>query len=333
MEEDIEYSGSGQIEQDNYFIAIDRTSLTVQSAWYSFVLTLGLIGNLYIILTVWCRKDMSSTTNLFIVNLAISDLGILAISLPAAFINDYFPWPFDKLTCQIFVPLNEVFFCVSIFTLTIITLERVRVVCRPFKPRISPKEAKIIIVIVWIVSYLAVGFPLSFLMKIEEPRNYRKCMLQWPDVVQKRLHICFIATLIIVPLFTTAGGYAAIVVHMRRQSARIRARANSVSSDTFTFQRDMLNLQSNTKLIKMLLVIVIVFWTCMLPLTLLALASEFGGIDTTSKAVQGLYSFFKALFLSNSAFNPIAVYVMSSELRKGLYAFQKKLSRHFCTQN
>lgn len=110
MEEDIEYSGSGQIEQDNYFIAIDRTSLTVQSAWYSFVLTLGLIGNLYIILTVWCRKDMSSTTNLFIVNLAISDLGILAISLPAAFINDYFPWPFDKLTCQIFVPLNEVFF-------------------------------------------------------------------------------------------------------------------------------------------------------------------------------------------------------------------------------
>lgn len=122
MEEGIEYSGSGQIEQDNYFIAIDRTSLTVQSAWYSFVLTLGLIGNLYIILTVWCRKDMSSTTNLFIVNLAISDLGILAISLPAAFINDYFPWPFDKLTCQIFVPLNEVFFCVSIFTLTIITV-------------------------------------------------------------------------------------------------------------------------------------------------------------------------------------------------------------------
>lgn len=333
MEEDMEYSGSGQIEQDNYFREIDSTLLTVQSAWYSFVLTLGLIGNLYIILTVCCRKDMSSTTNFFIVNLAISDLGILAVSLPAAYINDYFTWPFDKLTCQIFVPLNEVFFCVSIFTLTIITLERVRVVCRPFKPRISAKEAKIIIAIVWLVSYLAVGFPLSFLMKIEEPRNDRKCMLQWPDVLQRRLHLCFIATLIIVPLFITAGGYAAIVVHMRRQSARIRARANSISSDAITFQRDMLNVQSNAKLIKMLLVIVIVFWICMLPLTLLALAIEFGSIDTTSKTVQGLYSFCKALFFSNSAFNPIAVYIMSSELRKGLYAFQKKLSSQFCTQS
>ena len=92
----MEYSGSGQIEQDNYFREIDSTLLTVQSAWYSFVLTLGLIGNLYIILTVCCRKDTSSTTNFFIVNLAISDLGILAISLPAAYINDHFTWPFDK---------------------------------------------------------------------------------------------------------------------------------------------------------------------------------------------------------------------------------------------
>ena len=311
-------------------VYVNPTLLTIQSAWYSFVLTLGVIGNAYIILTVWCRKDMSSTTNLFIVNLAISDLGILLISLPAEYIKEYFSWPFNKLTCQIFVPLNEVFFCASIFTLTVITVERFRVICRPFKPRITEKEAKIVIVIVWIVSYLAVGFPLSFLMEVEEIAGSRKCLLMWPGDLQRRLHTCFIAILIILPLFITAGGYASIVASMRRQSARIRARANSISSATISFRKDMICLQQNTNLIKMLLLIVIVFWICMLPLTLLALAIEFGNITPTSKPVQGLYAFFVALFFSNSAFNPIAVYFMSSELRKGLYAFHGRISRHFC---
>lgn len=306
------------------------TLLTIQSAWYSFVLTLGVIGNAYIILTVWCRKDMSSTTNLFIVNLAFSDLGILLISLPAEYIKEYFSWPFNKLTCQIFVPLNEVFFCASIFTLTVITVERFRVICRPFKPRITEREAKIVIVIVWIVSYLAVGFPLSFLMVVEEIAGSRKCLLVWPGDLERRLHTCFIAILIIVPLFITAVGYASIVASMRRQSARIRARTNSVGSATISFRKDMICLQQNTNLIKMLLLIVIVFWICMLPLTLLALAIEFGSINSTSKPVQGLYAFFVALFFSNSAFNPIAVYIMSSELRKGLYAFYERISKHFC---
>lgn len=327
-----EYFGSGEMG-DGFSgppeVYINTTLVTIQSAWYSFVLTLGVIGNLYIILTVWCRKEMSSTTNLFIVNLAFSDLGILLISLPAEYIKDYFAWPFDKLTCQIFVPLNEVFFCVSIFTLTVITIERFRVICRPFKPRLTEREAKIIIIIVWIVSYLTVGFPMSFLMVVDKSSSYPRCSPMWPGDLHRRLHTCFIATLIIVPLFITAGGYAAIVTTMKKQSARIRARANSICSATVTFRNDMFRLQQNAKLIKMLLLIVIVFWICMLPLTLLALAIEFGSIDPTTKAVEGLYTFSIALFFSNSAFNPIAVYMMSSELRKGLYAFFNRISNLF----
>lgn len=310
-------------------VYINPTLVTIQSGWYSFILTLGVIGNIYIILAVCCRKEMSSTINLFIVNLAVSDLGILVISLPAEYIKDYFAWPFDKLTCQIFSPLNEVFFCVSIFTLTVITIERFRAICKPFKPRLKERDAKIIILIVWLVSYLTVGLPMSFLMVVEEIGNYRKCLPMWPGDLHRRLHTCFIATLIILPLFITATGYSAIVMSMRKQSARIRARANSICSATDTFRSDMFRLQQNTKLIKMLLLIVVVFWICMLPLTLLALAIEFGSIDPTTKTVEGLYTFSIALFFSNSAFNPIAVYMMSSDLRKGLYALFHRIFQLF----
>lgn len=325
--------GSGEVEDgssvhpENSF---NNTFLAIQCAWYSFVLILGMTGNLYVILTVWCRKDMCSTTNLFIVNLAFSDLGILLISLPAEFIKDYVGWPFDKLTCQIVAPLNEVFFCVSILTLTVITIERFRAICRPFKPRLTEREAKIIIVIVWIVSYLSVGFPMSFLMDVQVIPNYpNRCGPVWPGDLERRIHTCFIATLIIVPLFITAGGYAAIVSTMRRQSARIRERANSLSNATVTFRHDQFRLEKNAELIKMLLLIVVVFWICMLPLTLLALAMDFGGIDPTTKTVELLYTLGISLFFSNSAFNPIAVYMMSSELRKGLYTFLNRISKYF----
>lgn len=150
-----------------------------------------------------------------------------------------------------------------------------------------------------------------------------KCLLKWPGVLQRRLHTCFIATLVIVPLLITAAGYAAIVSTMRKQSSRIRARTNSISSNSLTFRRDMICLQQNAKLIKMLLLIVIVFWVCMMPLAILALANEFGSINIK----HGLSAFCVALFFSNSAFNPIAVYVMSSELREGLYRlFQRVLT-------
>lgn len=329
MEMETEESGSAQMGDDLSTDVYNPALVSIQSAWYSFILTLGVVGNIYIILTVWCRKGMSSTINLFIVNLAFSDLGILMISLPAEYIKEYFAWPFNKLTCQIFSPLNEVFFCVSILTLTVITIERFRVICRPFKPRLNEREAKIVILIVWLVSYLTVGFPMSFLMVVEEIANYRKCLPMWPSDLHRRLHTCFIASLIIVPLFITATGYAAIVKSMRKQSARIRARANSICSATDTFRSDMFLLQQNTKLIKMLLLIVVVFWICMLPLTLLALAIEFGSIDPTTKTVAGLYTFSIALFFSNSAFNPIAVYIMSSELRKGTYALFHRISNCF----
>lgn len=330
--ESTEDMGSGIMDyglSENSENPINYTFLAIQCAWYSFVLILGITGNVYIILTVWCRKDMCSTTNLFIVNLAFSDLGILLISLPAEFIKDYVGWPFDKLTCQIFAPLNEVFFCVSILTLTVITIERFRAICRPFKPHLTQRKAKVIIIIVWFVSYLTVGFPMSFLMDVQESQNHLRCGPKWSGDLQRRIHTCFIATLIIVPLFITAGGYAAIVSAMKRQSARIRARANSLSGATVTFRHDQFRLEKNAELIKMLLLIVVVFWICMLPLTLLALAIDFGGIDPTTKAVDLLYTLGISLFFSNSAFNPVAVYMMSSELRKGLYAFLDRISKYF----
>lgn len=71
----------------------------------------------------------------------------------------------------------------------------------------------------------------------------------------------------------------------------------------------------------MFFLIVVVFWICMLFLMLLVLVIEFGSIDLIIKIVVGLYIFSIVLFFSNSVFNFIVVYIMSLELRKGIYVF------------
>lgn len=303
--------------------------LPFQFAWYSFIFTLGVIGNLYITLAVICRKEMGSTTNYFILNLAVSDLGILVVSLPAAVIHDYFSWPFGKLACQILIALNDVFFSVSICTITVITLERYRAIVMPFKSKMSVRAGKLTIALIWLLSYLIIGFPMSFHMEVFDNGERLLCLPKWPSPVVHRVQTCLIGTLIVIPLFITAYAYIIMIKAMKTQSKKLQDSVHSRAS-TASFKHDHHRHRHNAKLFKMLIIIVVVFWICMSPLTLLALIVEFFPqvYITSSKLIYGLFTFFVALFFSNSAFNPVAIYIMSSELRKGINVLLFYKRRH-----
>jgi len=304
--------------------------LPIQFAWYSFIFTLGVIGNLYITLAVMCRKEMrGSTTNYFILNLAVSDLGILVVSLPAAVINDYFSWSFGKVACQILIALNDVFFSVSICTITVITLERYRAIVMPFKQKMNVKVSKVTIALIWLLSYLIIGFPMSFHMAVLDNGERLLCLPKWPSPMITRIQTCFIGALIVIPLFITAYAYIVMIKAMKRQNKKLQDNVHSRASAA-SFKHDHHRHRHNAKLFKMLIIIVVVFWICMCPLTVLALIVEFfpqvrnGNTDL----INGLFSFFVALFFSNSAFNPIAIYIMSSELRKGINVLLFYKRRH-----
>lgn len=298
--------------------------ITVQFAWYSFIFTLGVIGNLYITLAVICRKEMgTSTTNYFIFNLAVSDLGILLVSLPAAIIHDYFSWPFGKVACQVLIALNDVFFSVSICTITVITLERYRAIVMPFKPKMSVRGGKITIALIWLLSYLIIGFPMSFHMEVLDNGERLLCMPRWPSPIVNKIQTCLIGALIVIPLFITAYAYIVMIRAMKVQSKRLRDSTISAHvnprtcSVTSSSSHDHQRHTYNAKLFKMLIIIVVVFWICMCPLTLLALIVEFfPQVHNGSKLMDGLFTIFVALFFTNSAFNPLAIYIMSSDLRK-----------------
>lgn len=320
---------------------MERHSTAVRFGWYSFVFTLGVIGNVYIACTILLARGMNSAINIFIANLAISDLGILLICLPVHTMIEFFSWPFGKYACRVMIPLNDVFFAVSISTMTIISWERYRVLVTPCKRSPGGKEAKVVIIVTWIVAFLAVGFPLSFITKISSRMDpfwggeRIVCGPIWGSPFERRMHIGFVVVCIVILLILTAFGYSRIIWVLKQKSSRIRKRSGHFSLpqtsrrdksngprgsvDSITYRRDLYLLLSHKKIIKMVIIIAAVFWISILPLPIFVLISDFENLDLRNPDIDFIYTSFIAMFFTNSAFNPFAIYILSSDVRQRAY--------------
>ncbi|KAF0765493.1 neuropeptide Y receptor type 2-like [Aphis craccivora] len=80
--------GSNGTNAVNYSEAIEREYVedyVFQSAFsfvYLLIFTLGVFGNVLVVYVVWANKHMRTVTNIFIVNLAVSDIMLCGLAVP-----------------------------------------------------------------------------------------------------------------------------------------------------------------------------------------------------------------------------------------------------------
>ena len=120
----------------------------------------GLIGNVLVIRIVHKTRDMHTTTNYLLANLALSDVIILLV------------WPltmiltsgFGKFSCKFYV-LSILPVLVSSCTLTVLAVERYHALLKPFRTglRLKKDNIKQAIAVIWIssVAFCLPGFFLS----------------------------------------------------------------------------------------------------------------------------------------------------------------------------
>lgn len=89
----------------------------------SLMAILGLLGNLWVAIKVSKRRSLLSC---YICNLAVADMGVLALSVPIAIIKEQMPtnWPLGSFFCHYLYPLTEVFHGASIWSIAAIAAER-----------------------------------------------------------------------------------------------------------------------------------------------------------------------------------------------------------------
>ncbi|XP_028393047.1 substance-P receptor-like isoform X2 [Dendronephthya gigantea] len=241
---------------------------------FAFVFVLGIWGNVMVITSICTAKRLKTSSNYFIANLAIADLGSLLIAMPIAVIGQVTDWPFGAIVCRFLNPLKDLFLHVSCITLTAIAIDRFVHTAYPFKPHLSSYKVKLTIALIWLVDYLVVPLPMGFVMKIRKhPWNgFDVCMAVWSPEGRK-ISILVLSGFLFLSVLITGLSYLGVGVVMFRQRKRIKQRAQEQGAGN---QQKALKrqLEKNAKTVKLMVVIVLAFWFSVLPLTVFGLLQE-----------------------------------------------------------
>ncbi|WKY08919.1 hypothetical protein Q1695_001806 [Nippostrongylus brasiliensis] len=151
----------------NYILQMygDWTSLleirVTYSVVYAFIFVVGVVGNGLLISSVVLRKR-STVANVFLVNLAVSDLLLCITSVPITPVLAFMKrWMFGLLLCKLVPSCQAISVLISSWCLCYIALDRYRSIVTPLKEPWKLKHAQRVLIATWLVAIFA-SSPLYF---------------------------------------------------------------------------------------------------------------------------------------------------------------------------
>ncbi|XP_028281011.1 opioid receptor, delta 1b [Parambassis ranga] len=293
----------------------DTTSLIIAvciTALYSLICVVGLLGNVLVMYGVVRYTKMKTATNIYIFNLALAD-ALATSTLPfqsAKYLMN--TWPFGELLCKVVIAIDYYNMFTSIFTLTMMSVDRYIAVCHPVKALDfrTPAKAKLINVCIWIFSS-AIGVPVMTMAVTEvTDKGNTNCSLAFPEPQQywdKVTKICVFIFAFVVPVLVITVCYSLMILRLKS----VRLLSGSKEKDR--------NLRRITR---MVLVVVAVFIICWTPIHIFIIVRTIVEVDHKSLLVMTSWHLCIALGYTNSSLNPV------------LYAFLdenfKRCFRDFC---
>ncbi|XP_056270908.1 chemokine XC receptor 1-like [Pseudoliparis swirei] len=137
--------------------------------FFSVVIALSLTGNLLVLVILALYENLKSLTNIFILNLAISDL-VFTTGLPFWAIYHIWGWLFSEALCKVVTFVFFTGFYSSILFLTIMTIYRYLVVVHPLSSlRLS--TGVYVSFLLWIISIGAAIPSLLYSSLVSIPHN------------------------------------------------------------------------------------------------------------------------------------------------------------------
>lgn len=283
---------------------------------YSFVVVVGLIGNGLVITVVRKTRTMHTTTNILLVNLAVSDV-LTLLWCPRTYSFAFYPihpsGKFGDYICRVFTgnAIISVAIASSVLTLTILAVERYKALMKPMNAglRLSFERVKYVIVVIWIAAIL---ITLPDFAQNRYSARYGRCVCPFSLETASLLRIHVVCTVIIlgfVPFIILAYCYFQIIRGLFFK--------NTVCSQAPSGQGDR---QTKQRLAKLLIGVTAAFYVCYMPYGAFIL---YIALEDRRKLVsdQGMLSVllrvFELLVTSSSCLNPLLYAFRSSNYREG----------------
>ncbi|MFH4980222.1 hypothetical protein AB6A40_006931 [Gnathostoma spinigerum] len=190
---------------------------------YSLIFLMGFLGNATLIFVTVQHKTLQTVQNIFILNLAASDI-IMCLFLPVTPVtNIYKNWFFGALFCRLIPSVQAVSVFICTFSLGAIAIDRYVLVVRPHTRPLTRSGAIIITVILWILSVLAT-LPYAVFMHIESYPGVcgEFCTEKWPNASSRRAYTLMVMIAqFVIPFAVMTFCYASIFARLRFR-ARVR---------------------------------------------------------------------------------------------------------------
>ena len=296
----------------------------IMYACYLATFVVGVVGNILVCTVIIIRRNRRGGIHLLTLNLAMSDLIVLLLYLPAEIyqIESKWKWSLGIGACQMIYAVNSITLNASIGTLIVITRDRYIAVINPMSiQQRSTFVIKQLIVVVWVVSIL-LAVPLFLVVDVKSGF----CVEIWPS---KKLSLLYWITILVLqlvlPSFFLTVTYSIIIKRLRLKSDDLH---HVVLMDRTDDKRrykiscaGILRKKQQKQMLKMSIFLVVAYVLCVSPQhTFYFLILGYPDI-AEKRFTPYIITLANFMMILNSALNPTIYGVLNDEIKRSIPAF------------
>ncbi|XP_072507566.1 C-C chemokine receptor type 8 [Notamacropus eugenii] len=280
---------------------------------YCLLFVFGLLGNVLVILVLVACKKLRSMTDVYLLNLAISDL-LFVFSFP--FLTHYTldQWIFGNTMCKVISGVYYIGFFSSIFFITVMSMDRYLAIVHAvyaLKVRTTRKGVAVSL-LVWLVAVLA-SVPLLVFYQVSLEEGILKCYsfyddrtTEWKLITHFEINILGL----VIPLSILIYCYANILRHLKRCQNHQKVKA-----------------------IRLVLIVVVVFFFFWVPFNMMLFLNSLhnlhilDGCDLSQKLTQAT-QITEVISFTHCCVNPIIYAFLGEKFKKHLSDIFQKYKRY-----
>ena len=282
---------------------------------------LSLTGNILVCIAVYKNTRLRTTTNLYIIALAVSDLMsgvfLMPFTLGVLITGE---WVYGRVICNFQAYMAMFVVYVSPVTMGLTAFNRYMRICKSeqqYKRIFSPWKSRALLACAWILVACYIPVPkLTGLQDYVFVPGYALCLPAHVNQTGKVVHYAIVlGFFFLTPLLTTIFSYIKVAKMIRQHNAAMSSTIHrGATGSSITVQE--------LKLSKSLFVVVFAFMICWIPFWVIVVVRRFHVVKKMPRNIELLSNFF--IYLSNTI-NPF-IYAGMNPI------FKSEFKKMFCCE-
>uniref|UniRef100_A0A1A9VVY6 G-protein coupled receptors family 1 profile domain-containing protein n=1 Tax=Glossina austeni TaxID=7395 RepID=A0A1A9VVY6_GLOAU len=301
----------------NQFPAMDPMWNKILTTYMIMIGCISWCGNGVVIYIFSTTKSLRTPANLLVINLALSDFGMMVVNTPMMGINLYFQtWIWGPGGCDAYAALGSAFGCSSIWSMCMISLDRYNVIVLGMAGRpMTIKLALMKIAFIWAMGSVWTLSPIFGWSRYVPEGNLTSCGIDYLERNWNyRSYLIFYTIFVYyIPLFLICYSYWFIIAAVSAHEKAMREQAKKMNVKSLRSSEDA-DKSAEGKLAKVALVTITLWFVAWTPYTIINMAGLF-----KFEGLTPLNTIWGACFAKSAAcYNPIVYGISHPKYRVAL---------------